>query len=340
MKREGIAIAGNLIADIIKMIESYPTAGNLTSIVGNTETGIGGCCANTIADLAILDKTLKLYALGRVGDDANGAFILGVLSRLGVDVSQIITDAEHNTSYTDVMTVASDGSRTFFHARGANAYFNINDIDFDSLTAEYFHLGYALLLDSFDAPDVKYGTVMARALHEAQKRGMKTSIDVVSEEGERFGKLVPYALAYCDNVILNEVESGLVAGIAPRTADGSISIKNLKLICAELKRRGVRENVVIHCPEVGVGMDKNGEFVAVPSLDLGKNYIVGSVGAGDAFCAGSLYAFTKHADMKTVLTIGSQAAAASLGAKDSYSGMKSAAQLAEFETRFGRKKLN
>ena len=53
---------------------------------------------------------------------------------------------------------------------------------------------------------------------------------------------------------------------------------------------GVNEKVIIHCPEKGFCLDKSGEFTVVNSLKLPKGFIKGSVGAGDAFCAGSLYA--------------------------------------------------
>ena len=35
-----------------------------------------------------------------------------------------------------------------------------------------------------DGPDEEYGTLGARILHDARERGMKTSIDVVSEQSD------------------------------------------------------------------------------------------------------------------------------------------------------------
>lgn len=61
------------------------------------------------------------------------------------------------------------GERTFFHARGANAEFSPDDIDLSSLSARMLHIGYILLLDSFDNADFEYGAVMARFLHDVKE---------------------------------------------------------------------------------------------------------------------------------------------------------------------------
>jgi sugar/nucleoside kinase (ribokinase family) len=86
------------------------------------------------------------------------------------------------------MTEIEGGRRTFFHNRGANATWNGSDIDFSASSAKIFHLGYLLLLDAIDAEDSKYGTVGAALLAKARSAGFKTSIDVVSEDSERFSK--------------------------------------------------------------------------------------------------------------------------------------------------------
>jgi len=55
-------------------------------------------------------------------------------------------------------------------------------------TPRIFHLGYLLLLDALDQPDAKFGTQAARLLAAAQAAGVKTSVDVVSEDSDRFAK--------------------------------------------------------------------------------------------------------------------------------------------------------
>ena len=56
---------------------------------------------------------------------------------------------------------------------------------------------------------------MARLLHMVSEKGIKTSIDAVSEEGGRFkGKILP-VLKYCDYTIMNEIESCKVTIVYP-----------------------------------------------------------------------------------------------------------------------------
>jgi hypothetical protein len=69
-------------------------------------------------------------------------------------------------------------------------------------------IGYILLLDAMDAADPEYGTVMARAFARFQEMGLKTTVDVVSEDSDRFTRLVTPALRYVDYLILNEFEAG------------------------------------------------------------------------------------------------------------------------------------
>jgi sugar/nucleoside kinase (ribokinase family) len=93
---------------------------------------------------------------------------------------------------------------------------------------------------------------------------------------------------------------------------------------------GVSERVIIHCPEAGFVLNKNGEFTAVPSLKLEKGYIKGTVGAGDAFCAGCLYGIYNGMSDREILEFASGAAACNLAAEDSVSGMRSKDEIYEF----------
>ena len=119
-----VTIAGNLITDYVKVIDRYPQQGRLVSIA-NTSRCVGGCAANTSVGLASIDPAIHVRAMGRVGDDENGQYIIDTLREKGVRCDILIDDS-HDTSYTDVMTVPG-GERTFFHSRGANAVFGIED---------------------------------------------------------------------------------------------------------------------------------------------------------------------------------------------------------------------
>lgn len=217
--------------------------------------------------------------------------------------------------------------RTFFQHAGANAYYGEEHINWDDLEVDIFHIGYILLLPALDAPDEEYGTKMARLLHRAQQHGMKTSIDVVSESGDRFAKLVTPALKYADYCVINELEAQQTTGVCLRNDDGSLIAENMAKALRCIKKLGVSTWAVIHCPELGCGMDEDGTYFEVPSLKLPNGYIKGTVGAGDAFCAGILYAAEKLLSLQEALKVAACTAAASLSEVSASDGVKSAKEV-------------
>jgi len=313
-----ITVAGNLIVDTVKKIDSYPARGTLSSIL-EISRGVGGCACNTSIALAKLDKAISVTVAGRIGNDENGAYIQNTLERYAIR-QKIVKDDLLPTSFTDVMS-DTQGERTFFHARGANAAFCPDDIDFENLDCGHFHIGYILLLDSMDAPDDKYGTVLARTLAKIRSMGIKTSIDVVSENSNRFSKLATPSLKYCDYVIINENEASLITGLPARLPDGFLPAENIKPILDRLMELGVHEAVSIHTPEGGWALSKNSDFSFSPALDLPSAEIKGHVGAGDAFCAGMLYGINKGFDLKYSLEIAAGTAACCLTEANTTDGL-------------------
>ena len=226
------------------------------------------------------------------------------------------------------MTVESTGERTFFNMHGADSTLTPGDVDVSRLDCDIFHFGYLLLLDGMDAPDDEYGTKAARLLASVQAAGIKTSIDIVSEQSDRFARIVRPALRHCDYCIVNEIEGSLATGAGR---------DDLRGICEGLLAAGVRERAVVHCPEAGASLDRSGKFARVGSLSLPQGWIKGSVGAGDAFCAGVLYSIIKGFDAEHALRLGSCAAAMNLAAADSVSGARSYAETFALDSEFARR---
>ena len=323
---EKIALCGNIIVDQIKMITRWPDKGMLVPI-SSVKRAVGGSVSNTAVDLKTLDPSVAVQAIGAVGVDDNGDFAVRFLESRGIDCAAVRKTSERPTSFTDVMTVEGTGERTFFNLHGADSLLVPEDIDVAKLDCGIFHFGYLLLLDGMDAPDDEYGTKAARLLAKVQAAGIKTSVDIVSEQSERFARIVRPALRHCDYCIINEVEGSLATG---RKAD------DLKGICEGLFGLGVKERVVVHCPEVGVTMDAKGDFVRIGSLKLPSGWIKGSVGAGDAFCAGTLYSLLKGFDPEKTLRLASCTAAMNLTVSDSVSGAKSLEETLSLDARYER----
>ena len=331
---KGIIIAGNLIVDHVKSCDDYPKMGLLTNIREVSDC-IGGCAGNTICDIAKIDPSVPLKCIGKVGNDADGVYVKNILTSLGVNIDGVKISDSQPTSFTDVMSSLSANERTFFHARGANAEFGIDDIDFDNLEADIFHIGYALLLDKFDAEDSEYGTVMAKTLAQVQNKGIKTCIDVVSESSDRFTKIVTPALKYCTYLIINEVEAELITNVKIRMDDNTVSEEGIKNACKVFFEKGVGEVICIHFPEGGYYVEKNGNCTFMSSVNIPKSDIKGKVGAGDAFCAGMLYSLYKGFSPEYSLRVAGAAAACNLTEKNSIDGLRPFDEMMKLEEHYG-----
>ena len=319
--RQGLLAGGNWIIDQVKLIDVFPQREQLANIRSQAQ-GTGGAPYNVLIDLAKLGAPFSLFAAGLVGKDSLGDHILADCARHKIDVRHLRQTADAPTSYTDVMTEEQGGRRTFFHMRGANALWDGKDLNFTRSKARIFHLAYLLLLDVLDQADKVHGTKAAALLAAAQEAGLKTSVDVVSEDSDRFAKIVTPALRHVDYCILNEIEAGKTAGFKIRQPDGGLDTVALRHAAGALLQLGVRDLVVIHFPEGAFARTRKGDDFWQPSVNLQAKFIAGTAGAGDAFCAGVLLGLHEGWDLQRCLQTGVCVAAASLADATCTGGMK------------------
>ena len=319
--KNGIAVAGSILVDNINEISAYPSAGELTKIK-SVQKSVGGCVPNVAIDLKRICPDLTVKAVGKIGADENGEYVKEVLSKNGVEIEDISVGTD-KTSFTEVMSVTG-GQRTFFTYAGASADFGVNDVPMSALNVKMLHLGYFLLLDKIDNGDG------IKILQKAKECGVSTSIDLVSENSERYALVLP-CLPYVDNLIINEVEAGALTGIEPEK-------ENLLEIAQKLKAYGVKERVIIHTPEIGVCVSANGVQL-VPAYQLPENFIVGTTGAGDAFCAGALIGIYQGKTDKEILEFASAVAVAALSSADATSGLCTEEEIKELCKGFKRKEI-
>ena len=304
MERKGIALAGSIIHDKIYGISAYPPLGSLAQIA-SIENAVGGLVPNDAIDLKKLRPSIDVFALGRVGDDASGSYVLGVMKEQGVNTDGVKVSKGGVTGFTDVMSIVG-GQRTFFAHSGTNDEFCSEDIPWDTLSASMLHLGYFLLLKKIDEGE---GLLI---LKEAKKRGIKTSIDLVSEHSDRY-KLVLPCLKYVDNIIVNELEAGAMAGIEP-------TLENLPAIADKLLELGVSERVIIHSPALGIVKTRD-NLTVLPSYKLPDGFIKGTAGAGDAFCSGALLGIYEQRSDLEILEFATLSAISNLRAVDGTSSV-------------------
>ncbi len=311
--KKGIMVAGTALVDKINSIDKYPKCGELTQI-REVEFSTGGNVPNVGVDLKKIDKNLNVYASARVGTDGDGEYVVNSLKNNGLNVDFITYSNTSATSFTNVFSVVG-GQRTFFTYAGACAEYGLEDLDFSKINVDMLHLGYFLLLDKVDNGDGE------KILKKAKECGIKTSIDLVSENSDRYSLVIP-CLKWTDNLIINEVEAGKITEITPCK-------ENIRKIAEKLKEMGVKDRVIIHLPEFGCCLSDSG-YVEVPSLALPSGFIKGTTGAGDAFCAGALYGIYKEYTDKQILEFASSVAAVSLRTTDATSGIMSENDIKDF----------
>ena len=70
--------------------------------------------------------------------------------------------------------------------------------------------------------------------------------------------------------------------------------------------------VSIHHPEGAIALRKSGERAFAPSVNVPRDEIIGTVGAGDAFYAGMLFGIHENWTLEKSLALANAAAATSL----------------------------
>ena len=310
MPKRKIVVAGSILVDRINEVDAYPGLGELTQIRALSRVS-GGLVPNTGMDVHILAPDIPVSAFGKVGRDEDGDFVVSVLEKAGLDASGVVR-SEKPTSFTNVVSVRG-GERTFFTYPGASADWGYDDFPFEKVSpGDIVLLGYFLLLDKIDAGD---GEKILKRLKEI---GAMTAIDLVSENSDRYS-LVRKCLPHVDYLIVNETEAQRIAGVGGDVPD--------RETCEALMRLGVREKVIIHRPERGVLLQRDGVFAERPCVKIPEGFIKGKTGAGDAYCAGVLAATFRGLPEAEVLDCGAIAAVGALSAPGATEGMRTFEEL-------------
>lgn len=307
--RSGILAGGNWIIDHVKILETWPAQDSLTTIL-HESTSNGGSPYNVLKDLARLQAPFPLAAVGLIGGDPHGRQILADCVAHGIATQQLRATTAAATSYSDVMTEQRTGRRTFFHHRGANALLGPEHFDFKSTTAKLFHLGYLLLLDRLDAFEDDGLTGGAKVLRAARAAGLRTSLDCVSDNSDRFLAVAAPALPHVDYFFANDFEASRLTGIS-LVGDASRDPAHLRAAARQLLVAGVQSWVFVHTPQGVFAASASKEFWQ-PSVRVPADRIKGAAGAGDALAAGILLGLHEEWPLARCLKLGVSAAATSL----------------------------
>ena len=294
MKTFDVVALGELLIDFTE---------NGTSVQGNPvyEANPGGAPCNV---LSMLNKVGKRTAfIGKVGQDIFGKRLKAVLEETGIDVSNLIMDADVRTTLAFVETFA-DGDRdfSFYRNPGADMMLREEELDTDLLkNTRIFHFGTLSMT------------------HEEVRNATKTAIRVAKESGalvsfdpnlceplwkslDEAKEQVAYGLSQCDILKIsdNEIrwftgEEDFDAGIAKLRGEYDIP-----LIMLSMGKDGSRAYYKDLRVEVAPFLQEN---------------TIETTGAGDTFGGCCLYHVLKYglehfdeAKLKEMLTFANAAA--------------------------------
>lgn len=257
-----VASVGLTILDVLgRPVERIPEGGNV-EFIDEIRLTVAGTAAGTVIDMAKLG--LKSLAVGAIGDDEKGDFVIQTYERFGVDTKFVQRISGVPTSAT-ILNVRPNGDRPALHVRGASDHFTLQASDYDAIGAgEFVHMGGNGLLNKFDgAPTVSF-------LKAMKQRGCTTTYDLIAPTPETLN-ILKGALPYVDYFMPSMEEAVILSG-----------------------KTDPRE-IADYFLDLGAGTcifkwGANGSYVAnadsyrrVPAFIID---VVDTTGCGDAYCAG------------------------------------------------------
>ena len=324
--RAGVLCAGTILVDVGKVIDAYPALDHLATIE-QVSLSTGGPGLNMAVDLRMLGAAFPIGVLGAVGDDEHAAFILAECARLGIDTAGVRTLAGAVTSFTDAMIERDGGRRTFFHHSGANALFDASTADLQTSGARILHAGAPGIHPVMDSPLPDGGNGWSALLQRAQTAGLHTNLELVSVDPGRTAEVTLPCLPHLDSIVINELEAGALTGIdAPvPTADGPVDWPGLEVMATGMIERGVSVLAVVHFPAGCVAAAPGGQTWRQGSVQLLREQVRSTTGAGDAFAAGVILGLHEGWPVEQCLRLAVASAAACVCSPNTSDGIKPAA---------------
>lgn len=265
-----------------------PTAERLYAVMGPGVEASGGSAANTIAGIAALGG--KTAYIGKVADDQLGKVFTHDIRAVGVSYTTPPLKGGLPTARC-LIFVTPDAQRTMQTFLGATSQLNPEDVDMNAIKASK-----VLYLEGYlwDQPQAK--KAMREAAVEAKRAGVKVSLTLsdsfcVARFRDEFKELIKN---HVDILFANESE--ILSLYEVTDFDAALqAVRNDAEIAA--LTRSEKGSVVVNGDEVHV-------------IDAVKGVkVVDTTGAGDAYAAGFLYAFTQGRDLATCGRLGGVMAA-------------------------------
>lgn len=199
-----VNVIGLYILDVLgRPVEEIPPGGQLR-FIEEIRLTVAGTAGGTVVDCAKLG--LKARAVGAIGGDEKGDFVLQALTNFGVDVSAMRRLSAFPTSAT-ILNVRPNGDRPALHRRGASDEFTLTEADYaEALDAKFVHVGGMPLLAKLD------GAPTTALLKAAKAAGCTTTFDLLSATPETTDVLRP-SLPYVDYFVPSIEDAEAMSGL-------------------------------------------------------------------------------------------------------------------------------
>lgn len=252
---------------------------------------------------------LSTRAVGGVGEDLMGDWVLQRLQHFGVDTAHMSRYADTSTS-ASIVTTRKDGSRPALHVKGATSVFTIDEAALDAVTdAKVLHLGGVGLMDALD------GAGTARLMAHAKARGVVTTVDVFAGSQDDLPD-VQAVLPYTDYFIPSIEEAEALSGMndIPRMVSFFLE-KGAQCCIFTLGAHGAYYH------------HRDGTRIQVPAHDIDVKC---TCGCGDVFNAGIATALVRGMPPKEALRFASAMSALNATGLGSQAGIKDFDQVVNF----------
>ncbi len=298
------------IVDILgRPVERIPP-GQRVDLLKEIRITVAGTAAGTSVDMAKLG--LEVVAMGAVGNDELGNFLVSTMKNYGIDVSHIVRKNGIQTSAT-MLPIRPNGERPALHVTGANGEFTIEDVDFDALAkAQVMHMGGTSLLPKLDGEPTR--TIMKFA----KEKGLTTTFDLVAVERPDLLDLIEPCLPFIDYFMPGLEEAEMMTGM-----------KNRRDIISFFLDRGVKTTVFKMGARGSSIAWRSGGGIQELRIPVYKTQLVDTTGCGDAYCAGFITGLLMGYDMEKRGLLGAAAAALVASGLGSDAGIKDLASTLE-----------
>jgi sugar/nucleoside kinase (ribokinase family) len=274
--------------------------GGGTNFIDELTLAVSGAAGT--ASIAAAKMGLKTLAVGGVGSDLMGDWVLQRLKHFGVDASTMQQKPGWKTS-SSIVTTRADGSRPALHMRGATADFYVDDVMMKQvIDANVVHIGGIGLMREMDTGR------NAELMKQAKAHGATTTVDVFAGSPDDM-PAIAMVLPYTDYFMPSVEEAEALTGLADKS-DMAEHFLDLGVKCCVFTLGG--DGAYYH--------HSNGTKFKIPAFDI---KVKCTCGCGDAFNAGFAVGLNKGFDAETTVRFAQATSALNATGLGSQAGVES-----------------